>query len=193
MDFSEEKQRSFKSSHVLAYVDAISEGFWCVLASLSFPFVIGKGVFVINTRSVDLFLYINKLTAKRLASAMDMQYSLFLSNATSYFSNILEVPVPVLNMNIRWEKSNWGLLVLNNLWCPCAWLLKECYERIFLTLKMLINIFSVQVLWFTSRLTKQSPYVNSPGHTKFYLQRNVGLGFFFSYFSCTIILSKILW
>lgn len=56
---------------------------------------------MINTRSVDLFLHINKLTVKRLASAMDMQYSLFLSNATSYFSNISEAPVPVLNMNIR--------------------------------------------------------------------------------------------
>lgn len=56
---------------------------------------------MINTRSVDLFLYMNKRAAKRLASAMDMQYSLFLSNATSYFSNILEAPVPVLNMNIR--------------------------------------------------------------------------------------------
>lgn len=58
-------------------------------------------MFVINTRSVDLFLHINKLTAKTLASAMDMQSSLFLSNAASYFSNILEAPVPVLNMNIR--------------------------------------------------------------------------------------------
>lgn len=58
-------------------------------------------MFAINTRSVDLFLHINKLTVKRLASAMDMQYSLFLSNATSYFSNISEAPVPVLNMNIR--------------------------------------------------------------------------------------------
>lgn len=44
---------------------------------------------------------------------MDMQYSLFLSNATSYFSNISEAPVPVLNMNIRWEESNWVFLVLN--------------------------------------------------------------------------------
>ena len=56
---------------------------------------------VINMRSVDLLLYINKLTAKKLASAIDVQYSLFLSNATSYFSNILEAPVPVLDMNLR--------------------------------------------------------------------------------------------
>jgi len=71
-----------------------------------FPLSLEKGAFVINMRSVHLFLYINKLTAKTLASAMDMQYSLFLSNATSYFRNILEAPVPVLNMNVRREKSN---------------------------------------------------------------------------------------
>lgn len=70
---------------------------------------------------------------------MDMQYSLFLSNATSYFSNISEAPVPVLNMNIRWEESNWALLVLNIL----QWLPKDCSERIFLTSKKLIDIFSV--------------------------------------------------
>lgn len=83
---------------------------------------------MINVGSLVLFLYIKQLTAKRLASAMDVQHSLFLSNATSYFRNILEASVPVLNKNIRWEKSNMGLLVLNNLWCPCAWLLKNCSE-----------------------------------------------------------------
>lgn len=81
MDFFKAEQRSFKLSHVLAYLDVISEGFWCALASLSFPFVMEKAVSVINTRSLVLFLYINKLSAKRLASAMHMQYSLFLSNA----------------------------------------------------------------------------------------------------------------
>lgn len=81
MDFFKGQQRSFKLSHVSAYVDVISEGFWCALASLSFPSVMEKAVSVINTRSLVLFLYIKKLSAKRLASAMHMQYSLFLSNA----------------------------------------------------------------------------------------------------------------
>lgn len=56
---------------------------------------------MINVGSLVLFLYIKQLTAKRLASAMDVQHSLFLSNATSYFRNILEASVPVLNKNIR--------------------------------------------------------------------------------------------
>lgn len=64
-------------------------------------------------RSVDLLLYIDKLVAKRLASAMDIWYLLSLSDATSYFSNILEAPVPVLSMSVRQEKGNWGLPVLN--------------------------------------------------------------------------------
>lgn len=82
-------------------MDIILEGFRYVLASLSFPFVIEKGVFMINMGSLGLFLYIKKITAKRLASAVDVQHSLFLSNDTSYFSNILEASVPVLNKNIR--------------------------------------------------------------------------------------------
>jgi len=41
---------------------------------------------VIDTRSVDLFLYIKKLTPERVASELGMQYSLFLSNIASGFS-----------------------------------------------------------------------------------------------------------